>query len=133
MLNPFPDLLVYGIFAPTLIRVALGAALLYMGVEHYRSRKVVTGLLSPLMGRAAAGIALLLAVSDVVVGALLVVGAWTQIAALFAILFSGKSLLIRKSLHAILPLSRGTYALLVGMGLSLLLSGAGGFAFDLPL
>jgi uncharacterized membrane protein YphA (DoxX/SURF4 family) len=72
-------------------------------------------------------------VSDVVVGALLVVGAWTQIAALFAILFSGKSLLIRKSLHAILPLSRGTYALLVGMGLSLLLSGAGGFAFDLPL
>lgn len=133
MVNPFPHLLIYGIFAPTLIRVALGAALLFISVEHFRSRKSITELTSPLMGRSARLAGALLAFVEIVVGGLLVVGAWTQIAALLVILLSIKALFIRKSLHALLPVSRGAYVLIAAMALSLLLSGAGGYAFDLPL
>ncbi len=133
MVNSFPDLLIYGILAPTLIRISLGSALLYLGVEHVRSRKEIAHVLLPLMGKSAKGAGVFLAAIEIVAGMLLVVGAWTQIAALVAALLALKSLFIKRSLHSLCPLSRASYLLLLIMTLSLLLSGAGAFAFDLPL
>ena len=133
MLNPFPDLLIYGIFAPFLIRVAVGAVLLYLSVEHLRSRKDIAHILSPIFGKASRVVGIFLGVVEVIAGGLLVVGAWTQVAALFALAIALKSLFFRRSLKSLCPLSKTTYALILVMSLSLLLSGAGIYAFDIRL
>ena len=133
MLNPFPSLLMFGILAPFIIRVSLGATLLYIAVEHFRSKKEIAEVLSPIMGRSSKWAWMLLCGFEVLAGALLVVGAWTQIASVVVILLALKTFLIKSSLRHLSPLSRSTYALMCMMALSLLLSGAGGFAFDLPL
>ena len=133
MLNPFPSLLMFGILAPFIIRVSLGATLLYIAVEHFRSKREIAGVLSPLMGRSSKWAWVLLCSVEVVAGALLVVGAWTQIGAIVVLLLALKTFFIKPSLRHLSPLSRSTYVLMCMMALSLLLSGAGGFAFDLPL
>lgn len=133
MLNPFPSLLILGILAPFIIRVSLGATLLYIAVEHFRSKKDIAEALSPLMGRSSSFAWVLLCGIEIVTGMLLVVGAWTQIASLVVVLLVLKTFLIKASLRRLSPLSRSAYVLMLMMALSLLLSGAGGFAFDLPL
>ncbi len=133
MLNPFPELLVYGILAPFIIRVALGSALLYLGIEHYRGRVAIAELLNPLMGKLARGAGGGLGLIEVLCGVALIVGAWTQVAALLACALTLKPLLLRAHLRGLSPYSPGMYMLLFVMALSLLVSGAGAFAFDIPL
>jgi uncharacterized membrane protein YphA (DoxX/SURF4 family) len=133
MLNPFPEFLTYGILAPALIRITLGCVLIYLASLHYRDRHEVSSILRPLMGKLAKGIGYYFASIEVIVGILLIAGAWTQIAALVVAALCLKSLILRPHLRGITPLSRTSYALMCVMSLSLLLSGAGGMAFDIPL
>lgn len=133
MLNPFPELLVYGILAPFIIRLALGFALLYLSVLHYRNKRQIAELLRPSIGRLAGGVGPTVAVFEVASGVALVAGAWTQIAALLACVLMLKPLFLKSHLQGLSPYSHGTYAILFMMALSLLLSGAGAFAFDIPL
>lgn len=133
MLNPFPGLLDFGILAPMLIRIAIGAALFYVAIHHYRSKQEIKIALSPLIGKLSGSAAYIWAGAEILVGVLLIVGAWTQYAAIVASIMAIKSLMLRKQNTALLPLSHSTYLLLLVMSLSLLVSGAGGFAFDLPL
>lgn len=133
MLNPFPDLLVYGLLAPFIIRISLGAALLYLGIEHYRTRQDGASLVRPYLGRGAPYASSILGGCAVLCGITLVFGAWTQIAALVACSLSLMPLLLRSHHEGFSPYSRGTYGLLFVMSLSLLLSGAGAFAIDIPL
>lgn len=113
MLNPFPDLLVLSFFAPTLLRVAAAAAFLYAAYTLYQHGNK-HGLV----------VALLFAV-----GAALLAGYYTQYAALAALVLLALELWQRTM--RILP--RSTLLLLVVICLSLLLTGAGALAFDLPL
>ena len=133
MVNPFPTLLIYGIFAPFLIRIVLGTILLYLSVEHFRSHKEIAHLFSPLFGKASKSIGILLGFIEIASGGLLVVGAWTQFGALMVSVLALKSLFIRGTLKSLCPLSKTAYVLMLTMAVSLLLSGAGAFAFDLPL
>lgn len=133
MLNPFPELLVYGLIAPFIIRIALGSALLYLAVEHYRGRRNIAELLRPLMGHGSRGIAVALSFFELIAGALVLVGAWTQAAALLAMVLTLKPLFLKAHLKGLMPYEKATYGLLFLMAASLLLSGAGAFAFDIPL
>ena len=134
MLNPFPELLAYGIIAPMIIRVAVCAAFFYLAVQHFRTRNESTELLSPMVGSLSSVAGPALALTECMVGLLLVVGAWTQVAALIAIAICIKSFLFKMGRQTLFPLPRSTYVLLLVMSISLLLSGAGGpFGFDLPL
>ncbi len=133
MLNPFPTLLIYGVIAPLLIRVTLGALLLYLSAEHFRSRHEIARLVSTLIGKLSKGTGWYLAGIELIIGAALVVGLYTQIAAIIVIVLSLKCLVVKKNLKALSPLSHSTYLLMIVMALSLMLSGAGAFAFDLPL
>lgn len=133
MLNPFPTLLIYGVIAPLLIRVTLGALLLYLSAEHFRSRREIAHLVSTLVGKLSKGTGWYLAGIELITGAALVVGLYTQIAAIVVIVLALKCLMVKQSLKVLSPLSRSTYLLMIVMALSLLLSGAGAFAFDLPL
>jgi hypothetical protein len=64
---------------------------------------------------------------------LLFVGLWTQAAAIVGILLSLKHGLAPRKYSAIIPLSRAAFLLLFVICLSLLVTGAGALAFDLPL
>lgn len=135
LLNPFPGLLVYGILAPLILRVAVGAALFYLAVYHYRERRGIMELLSPIVGKMSRGVPLLFILVEVLTAVAFIVGAYIQIAALIACVLFLKSLMLKARWRLIAPLPHTTYLLLCVISISLLLSGAGGgvWAFDLPL
>lgn len=134
MLNPFPILLTFGIIAPALLRVTVGLIFLYFSYETLRSRrdaKIVcfdeVGLKPGKYWVPVAGAA------ELVGGILLIAGLWTQVAAI---------LLSIVTIGALIMKSRGGkevrgpalyYILLFAVLISLMLTGAGFLAFDIPL
>lgn len=132
MLNTFPNLLVLGFFASTLLRVAVACLFFYAAYSAYKHRDDAAHLRFPLIGEASwAGKFTMLMYA--VIGLLLLFGAYTQIAALLAGIVSIKGLLFCKRFRPLFPYSRSTYFLILAVCLSLLVSGAGAMAFDLPL
>ena len=132
MLNPFPDLLVLGFFAPTIVRVAAAALFLYAGYIHWQKREAISNTAFPIVGKSPV-VAWVSVVFHLGVGAMLLFGYYTQIAALLGLVGSLKGLVLAKAYAGVFFYSRATYILLAAICFSLLLSGAGAFAFDLPL
>lgn len=132
MLSLFPQILFLAPLGLTLLRIAAGLVFFYLAYVHYSNRREVAQELSTLIGGARiicllySGLELLIAVS-------LIAGIWTQFAALVGFVVALKVLLIRRSLKEVRPLSPLSYALLAVICLCLFVSGAGAFAFDLPL
>ena len=133
MLNPFPDLLSLVFFAPFLLRVGLGLLLFLFGflrlsgkkdmyLERFRERW-------PEGGR---GLLFLLGGTEVIVGILFIVGFYTQIATLISMIMALTLLLTRKT-KRLTGNSKPFYFLIFIVSLSLLISGAGALAFDMPL
>ncbi len=118
-LTPFPDLLYLEILAPFVLRIVAGTFFLYLMLRHFQMRK-------------SSGGALPLGLLELLIGAALVAGAYVQGAALLGVLLSFATFLRRSSpLFGSLP--RSTHILLIAVCLSLLVTGAGAFAFDLRL
>ncbi len=132
MLNTFPNLLVLGFFAPTLLRAAVACLFFYAAYSAYKHREAASRLRFPLIGEAswAGGFTMLMYSS---IGLALLLGYYTQIAAILAGLTSIKGLLFCKRFGPLFPYQRSTYVLLFIICLSLLVSGAGALAYDLPL
>lgn len=132
MLNTFPHLLVLGFFAPTLIRAAVALVFLYTAYIQWQRRDEIARMRFPVVGETvwAAWVAIIF---SVVVGAMLLFGYYTQIAAILAALALVKFFILKKWYPRLTPLSHISILLLVVMCLSLLISGAGAFAYDLPL
>jgi hypothetical protein len=127
----------FSFFIPTFIRITVAAVFAYQAVHHFKHKKAVAAelgdkirIISHEMAVWAVG---LLILAELVLAVLLFVGAWTQIAALLAVLGFGKMTLFKKKLPQYAPLAKLSYVLLMVMCISLLFSGAGAFAFDLPL
>jgi len=132
MLNPFPDLLALGFFAPTIVRVVAGAFFLYVAYMQYQRRDEISKLNFPIIGQGAQ-FAWLAVAFHAVVGAMLFFGYYTQIAALLGAIGLLKGLWLNRRFPSMVILPRSTILILIAICLSLLLSGAGAFAFDLPL
>ena len=130
MLNAFPDLLVFQTLAPTIIRVAVALAFLYVAYAQFGRRDEIAQMRFLVVG-ATSWAAWISIVFFVVVGAMLFFGYATQIAALLAILALIKCFILKKYYPRLIPLSRSSLLLLTAMCLSLLLSGAGALAQDL--
>ena len=132
MLNPFPDLLTYGIFAPTLLRVAAALVLGYAAHVQWHRRKELAAVRFSFVGSGAWIVWVL-----ILLGALsalgLLLGYYTQWAALVGGLLALKSTVWSHYYPRVFPLSRITSLLLLIVCLSLLLSGAGKLAFDVAL
>ena len=144
MLNPFPDLLVLGFFAPLILRVSVGLLFLWMSYEHiFKRRKAITesvqanlpgpSFLKPHFGTLTPYMIWAIGAVELVVGVALTVGYLTQVASLLGIVLVLKKLYFKKHYSDIALLSVPTYLLLLAIFLSLLLTGAGALAFDLPL
>lgn len=129
MLNTFPDLLIFSFFAPTILRVAAACAFAYLGYLHYRDRQA----LGARVGSRGEGLLLLITILYAVIAVGLFLGYYTQIAALAGVAVAGLHLLLRRRFPMHEDIAKSTYYFLIVICLSLLVSGAGAFAYDLPL
>jgi len=134
MLAIFPDLLTYGLLGPLLIRLTLGLLFIDMGYfeltrEQKRWRAVFETLRLKPVAMWSKGFGIL----QIVGGILLIAGMFTQVAALFFAIISLAEIFIEYREPAILKRNIVFYLLIFVMSLSLLFSGAGFYAFDLPL
>ncbi len=145
MLSVFPDLLAFGLLAPLLLRVALGLMFVRFGLHKLgRGRADKSAFFDSMGWKPGNYFAFGFGIIELATGVLLVVGLYTQIAALITIIILLGALIIKTSplrrpaeeagKHALgIESGKGFLALLFIISLSLLVSGAGFFAFDLPL
>ena len=136
MLNPFP-IQYLALFAYFILRVFVGLVLLYLGNKHWEDRYELFEIKVParfsFVGPFVKTGVFLLVIIEVVIGLMFIVGYYTQIAALILIIMSIKMLVFSKYLqHPSIP-RKLTYVLFLGIGISLFITGAGVFAFDLPI
>jgi putative oxidoreductase len=134
MLNPFPDLLTYGLLAPFILRVVAGFIFLNLGILAFKNEKErwiaslsVLNIPSPKIAvKIFGGI-------EIVGGIMLVLGFYTQVAALILAFLTFAEVYVEYKDPLILKRNFVFYIMLLAILISLILSGAGAFAFDLPL
>lgn len=134
MLNLFPELLNYALLAPLILRLVVGLIFIDLGLLKFRSEKErwmasfetlhlrPTDLFVPLYG----GL-------QIAGGVMLILGLWTQVAALAFVIFTGLELYVEMKARDVLKRDMVFYLLLFIISLSLLLTGAGAYAVDMPL
>jgi uncharacterized membrane protein YphA (DoxX/SURF4 family) len=118
----FPYLFTFEQLAPLLLRLILGITLAYFGYRKMRERGTSSGSNSVIYGA-----------TEIVIGIFLIIGLFTQLAALLnvAILIIKIGFKIRD--RAFLTDGINYYLLLLVIAISVVLLGPGWFAFDLPL
>lgn len=133
-LNVFPDLLTYGLLAPFILRVFLGLVLVYFSYLKFFSERAEKAAFFESVGmRPGSVFSSAVGAAEFTGGVMLVVGFYTQIAALVAALIMLAATFIKWRHPQSLRNDIEFYILLFAISLSLVFSGAGFFAFDLPL
>ena len=95
MLNPFPDLLSYSLLAPLILRLVIGIIFIDLGLLKFRSEKERwLASFEALQLRPADFFVYLYGFLQVAGGILLLIGLWTQVAALAFVIFTGIELYI---------------------------------------
>jgi uncharacterized membrane protein YphA (DoxX/SURF4 family) len=136
ILNPFPDLLTYSLFAPTILRIIFGVYLIMFGYGKAMTKITDTGTVvldntkKPFPSPTALRI---LGVIELVVGICFILGLGVQIASIIAILIFLFGMILYDKFNPPKKLSRSILFLFLMIAVSLLLSGAGHLAIDLPL
>lgn len=134
MLNPFPELLIYSLLAPFILRVVVGLIFLDLGMLLFRGeqKRWITSL-SVFKIPHPEKVVKVLGVIEILGGIALILGFYTQIAALVLAILTLKEAIIEYRQPEVLKRNLVFYILLFAISLSLLFSGAGAFAIDLPL
>lgn len=128
----FPELLYLELLGPFLIRVVAGAIWIALAQWHYTNWAELQHTLAKHIPAATPALWSLIALEGAI-GSTLMLGLYTQAAAgagaALAFLFSGHASLVR----SLTPYSPALYALLCAVCISLIFTGAGAFAVDMPL
>ncbi len=132
MLNPFPTMWL-SLLAFFILRVTIGGTLLFLGLRHLQHQPELMIGLRSFIRSLPAGSAQILALLEIGVGALIIAGYHTQYACLVGIGVSIFFIIFRGGFTTELLPPRIYYLLLFGALISLFITGAGAFAFDLPL
>lgn len=117
IVTPLPFLLDFSFYAPLLLRLTLGIYVLAIGFS-------VKSELTPLQ--------MIYRGLFIIAGITLIIGLYTQISAILVAVLMIISL-SHQSMRLTYELNRAELSLLLIIALSLVLTGAGAFAFDLPL
>jgi uncharacterized membrane protein YphA (DoxX/SURF4 family) len=135
MLSIFPGILFLAPLAVTLLRVTAGLTMLYASYRLFDKRGTLSRIKFPIIGHPATGLLVFGALATFVIGGLLFVGLYTQVAAILGVLGALKYGFYYwyADYSPAMPLSIGTSILLAVICLALIFTGAGAFAFDLPL
>jgi putative oxidoreductase len=134
MLNTFPDLLTYSLLAPFILRMTVGLIFIDLGVLLFKGEKVrwLNSLSILNIPKPQIAIKIFGAV-EIIGGITLILGLYTQISALILALLTFAETYIEYKEPAILKRNFVFYIMLLAIIISLLFSGAGAFAIDLPL
>src|SRR3989344_439968 len=134
MLNPFPELLMYSLVGPFILRVLVGFVFIDLGSLKFRGEKERwLASFETLHLHPADLLVPIYAILQIAGGLLLLFGLWTQVAALAFVVFTGIELYVEWQAGEILKRDIVFYLLILAMVLSLLVTGAGAFAIDIPL
>jgi len=132
MLSLFPQILFLSPLGTALVRVVAGIVVLSLAWNHYKNRGELSTMRFIVIG-GGMWVPILAAIVEAATGAALVVGLYTQAAAIIGAILALKSLVWKRRYSAFFPLSYTAAFLLLAVCISLIVSGAGIFAFDLPL
>ncbi len=113
LFSVFPEIFFLSAFAALFIRVAVGLVLVYCAWDHFKD---------------SASLPRVIGVVELISGALLIAGAWTQVAAIVGgiVLVLYMTQIVRR------PIALGTTLLALVMCVTLLVTGAGPLAIDFP-
>ncbi|MBI2004637.1 hypothetical protein HYS79_00565 [Patescibacteria group bacterium] len=132
MLSDFPQLLAYGFFAPTLLRAAAAFVFFYLAYYHFKHKEQIAHTRFPVVGEGV-WIAWFAVAVEFSLAAALLLGWHTQVASAFGVVVAFKQLFWHGKYPGFFVFSRSTSFLLLAVCASLLVSGAGALAQDLPL
>lgn len=133
MLNPFPELLVLGILVPTLLRFAVGGILFAIGYLTLTKRRARLAEFFTHNGYPASrALPFILGIIEVIFGAFLIIGFSTQIVSLLSIYICINLILLYRQENNISFVNIGGLCVMIFVLMSLVISGAGLFAVDLP-
>ena len=134
MLNAFPSLLTFSLLAPLILRVVLGLIFINLGyIELTSEKKRWAAFFETVHLKPATIFVILMGLFEIVGGFFLIAGFMTQVTALvFSIITFGEFYAEYRE-ETLLKRDVIFYLLIFAISLSLLLSGAGIFAIDLPL
>jgi uncharacterized membrane protein YphA (DoxX/SURF4 family) len=132
MLNIFPIQFLAPL-AYMLLRIVLGLVLLYLGTSHIRNRHSLKDIFSFSFFPYGLFMTWYLGSIEILIGIMFIVGFFTQIAALLGMAFSLKFIIMYKHFtHPLIP-SRLCFLFMFMISFTLFITGAGPFAFDLPI
>jgi len=132
--NLFPDLFSFALISPFILRVVVGLIFLNLGsLKLGRERKWWISSFNLLNIKPAGFFTGLVGIIETVGGFLLIIGAYTQVTALILAVISICELMIEYKEESILKRDFIFYLLLAAICVSLILTGAGLFAVDIPL
>lgn len=134
MLNLFPSLLSYAMLGPFLLRLVLGLIFIDLGLLKFKGeKKRWLATFEAMRLRPADFFVPLYGFVQVTGGILLLIGLWTQGAALVFAILSFCELYVEWSSATLLKRDFTFYLLVFTISLSLVFTGAGAYAFDIPL
>src|SRR3989344_1379026 len=134
MLNPFPELFTYSLFALFILRLVVGAIFINLGLFAFKGEKERWQISLATLNIPKPKLAVkIFGGIEMIGGMMLILGFYTQIAALVLGLLVFVEAYVEYKDPAILKRNFVFYSLLLAIVVSLLLSGAGAFAIDLPL
>ena len=123
MLNPLPELLSFGFIAPLLLRVVVGAYFLKQTWQTLVANKKKNGDV----------VTKYLACMEMVGAIAIIIGFWTQIAVIVLLATVITNLILKIKKGKLNKTKIDFYILLFAILISLLFTGAGFLAIDLPL
>ena len=132
MLSLFPQILFLEPVGITLLRVTAGLVFLYLAYFHSHRIRELSDVRFIFIGKGE-WIVYLAVLFEAAIGATLLMGYLTQLAALVGAVMALKCLIWRSRYPQFFPLDRAASFMLLAICLSLIVTGAGSYAFDLPL
>ncbi len=133
MLNPFPELLAFGLISPFIVRVCLGVIFIRHGYFKLFKNRTEAAEIFRKAGELSIPLVLVIGSLEIVGGTMLLAGFLTQIAALGLAVLTLAVAVFKKTTGNTSQRDLGFSTFLFLILTSLLFSGAGFFAFDLPL
>jgi uncharacterized membrane protein YphA (DoxX/SURF4 family) len=133
MFNPFPELLTFTLLGYFFLRITVGWILLSSALAHFRQVRSMALDPTPTSKGLTSIFVWFLVIVELSTSGALIIGLYTQFAALAGMSIALSSLWLLKRNRTIAPHRAQHYILIFVVCFSLLLTGAGAFALDLPL
>jgi uncharacterized membrane protein YphA (DoxX/SURF4 family) len=129
----FPQILFLGpMFAPFILRIGVAIAFALTAHTFYQHRAELASMPYPIIGKPGIGLAWFAAVATAILALFLATGFETQATAIIGCAGAIKCWFFAKQQPTLFSAGRLTYFLIALVCLSLIITGAGAFAFDKP-